>query len=273
MSQQRPRAEFSDVDHAGDPDYYVGVLNRQHAMPFKRLYKERTLTLLNLWPGLHMLEVGAGVGLDALEMARRIAPEGAVVGLDFSETMVREAQRRCVGVGLPVSFTQGDAHALPFDTGAFDRCYADRTFQHLHDPRQALAEMIRVTRPGGMLLIVEPDHEMHIIDTPFKDVTRRFLSFRSDTFAQGDVAHQLYGMMRELGLEDVAVEAMTDVETNYEALNPVMHLDGGMRVAAEQGIVTSEETERWIAYVEDAARAGRFFSATTYFITMGRKPA
>ncbi|CAA9589965.1 MAG: hypothetical protein AVDCRST_MAG88-4696 [uncultured Thermomicrobiales bacterium] len=220
-----------------------------------------------------MLEVGCGTGQDALALAGRVAPEGEIICLDLSRAMIDEARRRNQGTRLPVTFVQGDAHQLPFEDNAFDRCRADRTFQHLPNPERALAEMIRVMKPGGLLLIVEPDHETLVVDTPYKDVTRRFLAFRADGLCQGDIAHRLFALYRERGLTEVGVEPMTEVATDYAAINGVMGFDRGMRTTAEHGVVTRAEAERWIAYVEEAARAGHFFYAMTFFITTGRKPA
>jgi ubiquinone/menaquinone biosynthesis C-methylase UbiE len=273
VSDQQPKAEFSDVDRAGDPRYYVWCLDQQHAQPFKRLYKRRARELLDLRPGLRVLDVGCGTGQDAMALAALVAPGGGVVGDDVSQTMVDEARQRAEGTELSVSFVREDVHRLSFSDGAFDRGYADRTFQHLADPRQALAEMIRVVTPGGRLLIVDLDHETRVIDTPYKDVTRRFLAWRSDTPRQGGVAHQLYGMFQALGLTDVAVEPLVEVSTDYAAINSVMHFDGGIRLAAEHGVVSHEEAEAWVAYVERAGREGRFFASVTYFLTTGRKPA
>lgn len=270
--RDRPKAAFSDVDRAEDPSSFVNYLDLQHAQPFKRLYKKRTFALLELGPGLRVLEVGCGTGIDALALAEFVAPGGSVVAMDASRTMINEARRRIDGVPLPVSLVQGDVHELGFADDSFDRCRADRTFQHIADPRQALSELIRVTKSGGRLLIIEPDHETLVIDTPYTDVTRRFLQFRSDTLRHGGVAHQLFALFKELGLVDVAVEALTEVSTDYEAINAVMHYDEGIRAAAEHGAVTRREAERWIAYVEQAARLGRFFRSQTYFITTGRKP-
>ncbi len=273
MGERLPKAGFTDVDREADPHYYVGCLDRQRAGEFNRAYKRRTFELLDIRPGHRVLDVGCGTGDDALEMAELVGADGKVVGIDYSRTMVEEARKRGRVSSLPVEFLQGDAHRLPLPDGGFDRCRADKTFQHLPDPERALSEMIRVTRRGGRLLVVEPDHETLVIDTPYEDVTRRFLAFRSDTLAQGDIAHRLYGMFKEFGLADVAVEAATQVSTEYEATNRVMRFDGGVRVAQEHGAVTGEEADGWVAYIEEAAREGRFFCALTYFITIGRKPA
>lgn len=272
MSQELPRAGFTDVDREADRQFYVRCLEYQNVSAFNLMYKRRTFDLLDLRPGLRVLDIGSGLGQDVLEMARLVGPNGEAVGVDLSQTMIDEARTRSPGADLSVSFHQGDAHELPFVDGSFDRCHADRTFQHLPEPKRALAEMIRVTKPGGWLLIVDPDHETLVIDTPYKDITRRFLAFRSDGLAQGDIAHRLYGLFREAGLVDVAVEGMVNVSTDYETAKMFRYVEG-MRTSQEYGVVTQEEADRWIAYLEEAGRQGRFFSSYTHFITTGRKPA
>lgn len=272
MSQQRRESTFSDVDAAETPHSFVQSLDSQNATAFKQALAQRTFELLDLRSGLRVLDAGCGVGQDAARMVELVAPGGEVTGLDYSAVMVDEARRRHERLDLPLTFMQGDICALPFDGCWFDRSRAAGTFQHLADPRRALDELARVLAPGGLVLIVDGDHETLVIDSPYPDVTRRFLAWRSDTLASGGVAHQLFAWYRELGLEDVRVEPMTRISTDYETLNSVMHFDGGMRIAQSEGVVTQDEADHWIAALEEAGRAGRFFCALTYFITVGRKP-
>ena len=272
MSDQRPRSEFTDVDHAQNPADYVHMLDAQQSMPFIRQYKQRLRILLDLHPGQQVLDAGTGTGEDAQEVARLVAPGGQVMGLDMSQVMIDEARKRVQDAGLPVRFVQGDIQHLPFEDATFDRCYADRIFIHLPDPQRALAELVRVTRPGGQIVIAEGDHESQVLDTPYPEVTRRFFRFRNDGMRQPAIAHRLYALFQEAGLLDVQVEPLSRLTTDYEMIRPIAHYIEGMRSAQSYGVVTAEEAEQWIQYLEEAMRTGRFFHAIMWFVTSGRKP-
>ena len=273
MSNQRPHSEFTDVDSASNPSDYLLMLDAQRAIPFIQQYKQRVRALLDLHPGQTVLEAGTGTGEDAQEVAKLVAPGGQAVGLDFSQIMIAEAKRRLQDTNLPLRFVQGDIQHLPFEDATFDRCYADRIFVHLSDPQLALAELVRVTRPSGLILIVDGDHETQVLDTPYPEVTRRFFRFRNDGMRQPDIGHRLYALFKDAGLLNVQVEPLARLTTDYEMIRPVAHYIEGMRTTQEYGVVTAEEAEQWILFFEENMRTGRFFHAVMWFITMGRKPS
>src|SRR5947209_8156052 len=126
MSQQLPKAGFTDVDRAADPLYYVRCLDYQHAGAFDQMYKQRTFTLLDIQPGHMVLDIGCGTADDVLEMAKRVGANGHAVGVDSSQTMIDEACKRSRETSLPVTFYQGDVHHLEFEDNSFDRCRADK---------------------------------------------------------------------------------------------------------------------------------------------------
>lgn len=272
MSDQRPHSEFTDVDHAQNPADYLHILDAQRSMPFIQRYKQYVRELLNLHPGLHVLDAGTGTGEDAQEIAKLVTPGGQVVGLDMSQIMIDEAKRRVQDSSLPLRFVQGDIQHLPFENDTFDRCYADRIFIHLPDPHLAFAELVRVTKPGGKILIAEGDHETQVLDSSYPEVTRRFFRFRNDGMCQPDIAHRLYAMFKDAGLLDVQVEPLARLTTDYETIRPVAHYIEGMRLAQSCGVVTEEEAAQWILFLEEAMQTGRFFHAIMWFITSGHKP-
>jgi len=85
-----------------------------------------------------------------------------------------------------------------------------------------------VTRPGGQILIAEGDAETQVLDTLYPEVTRRFFRFRNDGMRQPDIARRLYALFQDAGLEDVQVEPLARLTTDYEMIRPVAHYIEGM---------------------------------------------
>lgn len=114
--------------------------------------REVVFDLVGPLEGLRLLDVGCGDGAFLVEAARK----GAVVtGVDASEAMLTVARRRIADHGVTADLHQGDAQELPFDDAAFDVVVAVTILCFLHEPQHAVAEMSRVLRPGGRLVIGE----------------------------------------------------------------------------------------------------------------------
>lgn len=102
-------------------------------------------------PGERILDIAAGTGA----MSTRFAEAGAeVTALDFSAGMIEEGRRRHAG-NPRIEFVQGDAMALPFDDATFDAVTVSFGLRNVQQPKVALAEMLRVLRPGGRVVVCE----------------------------------------------------------------------------------------------------------------------
>jgi len=101
-------------------------------------------------PGSRVLDVACGTGNAALVAARRFTE---VVGVDFAPNLLPTARRRAAAEGTDIAFVEGDAQALPFDDAAFDVVLSVFGVQFAPDQSRAAAELIRVTRPGGVIAL------------------------------------------------------------------------------------------------------------------------
>ena len=110
--------------------------------------------LPHLNAGMDLLDVGCGPATITADLADRVTP-GRVVGLDAASGALEAARATLAERDLParVGLTDGDVMSLPFDDGTFDVAHAHQVLQHLSNPVDALAEMRRVTRPGGIVAV------------------------------------------------------------------------------------------------------------------------
>ena len=122
---------------------WIRYLDTVTQLDFMQAVKLTITARLDVHAGDSVLDAGCGTGDDVRAMAPWVEPTGRVVGLDL--TLV-EARRRAEEAGIPVEFVQGDVQRLPFADDTFTACRAERMLQHLEDPRQALCELVRVTR-------------------------------------------------------------------------------------------------------------------------------
>jgi ubiquinone/menaquinone biosynthesis C-methylase UbiE len=116
---------FRSVDAASDFEMFSSCLTLIDSLPFFAACKRDSYDLLRATPGRRILEVGCGLGDDAASLARLVAPDGSVVAVDGSRSMITAARERHGDVA-GLSFDVADAARLPFDDASFDACRIDR---------------------------------------------------------------------------------------------------------------------------------------------------
>lgn len=264
--------EFAAVDRSSDPGAFARYLDEVTQSAGLLHLKRQTYAMMALRPGDRALDVGCGVGDDVRAMAALVGPTGRAVGVDSSEHLIGVARARSAAGDLSCEYRVGLAERLEFDDATFDAVRAERTLQHVAESGGAVAEMIRVLRPGGRLVCFEPDWDLQVFDTRDAELMRRICTFRSGQMASGGVGRSLRGRFLAGGLNDVEVVPMAGVLTDLRATEALMGLRATVDAARERGIVTSEEAASWWAELEAADRAGRFFAASVAFLVSGRKP-
>jgi demethylmenaquinone methyltransferase / 2-methoxy-6-polyprenyl-1,4-benzoquinol methylase len=134
---------------------FYDVMNSVMTAGLHHGWRRRAADLAEVGPGDRVLDVATGTGDLALELARRVGPQGAVVGSDFSEAMLALARRKSADAGAPVTFEWANAMALPYADGEFAAATVGFGARNFSDLELGLSEMARVVRPGGKVVVLE----------------------------------------------------------------------------------------------------------------------
>jgi ubiquinone/menaquinone biosynthesis C-methylase UbiE len=215
MEKQDIAAGFGKVDRMADSQFFIRFVDNANAMESVQDCKRKILSLLNVREGDVLLDVGCGTGDDGRMLAQMVGDRGRVVGVDSSGVMIAEARRRAEGSNLGVEFHLGDAHHLNFSNNTFDGCRTERTFMHVDDPSQLLAEMIRVARSGTRIVVFDFDWDAVVINSPDRSLTRKIVRMMSDSVRQGWIGRRLPALFRESGLREIAI-----IPTPYPRIRP-----------------------------------------------------
>lgn len=266
MSSHPHTKLFTQVDRTKDPDFFVRFMDEAQRpagiQASKRLMLERTA----ITRGDAVLEVGCGPGTDVFEMAEIVGPDGRLVGLDASESMIAEARRRAGEHQRAVTFEVGDVEALPFPDATFDVCRAARLLEHLPDAGRGLSEMARVTRKGGRVVVFDFDWDTLIIDHPDKETTRTIVLSYSDSIRNGWIGRQLPRLFKEQGLEVLSIDPI-QVFVHYALAE--LFLGSHLAQLKASGMLSPGQAQHWWEHLQNADRLGTLLISFTTFIVVG----
>ena len=253
-----------------EPMHFDAEVSRQLEAAYLTadIVEQRRLQLvaLDLKPGETVLDIGCGPGLLAAQAAAAVGASGSVQGIDLSEQMLALAARRRESVvgSAPVHFQPGDACALPFAAESFDAAAAVQVYEYVSEMPAALAEVHRVLRPDGRLLVVDTDWDSIVWHSSDAGRMLRVLAAWDEHLVDPYLPRRLAGMLEEAGFTVARCEVMPILNAGYDSQAfsaGVIKFVTGF-VPGHRG-VTEAEAQAWAA---DLTGLGReyFFSLNRY---------
>ena len=240
-------------------------------------------------PGTSILDVGCGTGTAEVGLTRLRISQLRLVGIDLLIDRVRTAAQTTRGINARVLYAAADACRLPFADQSFDSTFCVAVLQHIREIGRAVAELARVTRPGGRVLVVEPDNAARYWFSSLPsgrqaaELGRRF--FTGLATARGEspesaVGPLIPGMFGANGIEPVSVH-LFPVSVSHLGAPPAALWDS--RRAAVRAAIDKAPGESLKSlgrdylkaierYAADAAQAGTSFveiQNTMLFATVG----
>jgi ubiquinone/menaquinone biosynthesis C-methylase UbiE len=264
---------WSNLDQTADPQWFVRFLDATRGRMTAYIEQDpaRYFAFLEPRAGKKILDVGTGTGVLVHELAKLLSPGGEVVGIDLSQTMVEEAQKRAEEVPGTLIFEKCDAINLSYEDSSFDATMSSIVFQHLPDPSVALSEMVRVTKPGGVVTIIEQDWETFVVDCGDKGVTRRISNFFCDRIPHGWMGRELHHLFCSAGLCNVHVVPANHILCGEPARLLAPTIRETVERAAAAGVISSAESEAWQMEFDARLEANSLFAGFTMFRAIGRK--
>ena len=192
------------------------VMNDLMSLGLHRAWKAYTVAVANLREGDRVLDLAGGTGDLSRAFARKVGDKGLVVHTDINEAMLRRGRDRLLDEGLVLPTVICDAEVLPFASGSFDLVSVAFGLRNMTHKDRALAEMNRVLRPGGRLLVLEFSkvapplakaydwYSFNVLPRIGQLVAGDADSYRylAESIRMHPDQETLLGMMRDAGLED-----------------------------------------------------------------------
>jgi len=220
MAETSHRSEEYPEQHASAMCGYSSPVIQHHYLR-RQAAHQAAFFLPYLHPGITLLDGGCGPGAITLGLADAVAP-GHVVGVDREPSMVERAWALAQEHQVAhVRFQVGDLCDLPFPASAFDAVFTSAVLEHLADPVQALREIGRVLKPGGIVGVVSTDWSEPLISPPDNALRHFFTLFERGFQHHGGSLQRgrhLRTQLHQAGLTDLAVTAACTSASTSDAL-------------------------------------------------------
>jgi ubiquinone/menaquinone biosynthesis C-methylase UbiE len=257
--------QFAQLDRSDNPRYFVDFLDMVDRIPQLRQVRQQTYSAMRVRSCSYVLDVGCGHGTAAIEMARLVEEDGRVEGVDLSDVMIVEARLRAARQGN-VTFRTGNASDLPYKDNAFDAARMERVLLYVGDRERALAEMIRVTKSAGRIVVADVDFDAVATFSRNRLLTRRMTDLIADECVHPTSGRELPHLLRAAGLKDVEV-TLCAISVPYEFC---LHVSSGaLRSAIERQKVAPDEVAAWLQELAAMEETGQFFQSWPFTIVSG----
>ncbi|MBG0560295.1 methyltransferase domain-containing protein [Actinoplanes aureus] len=267
---QKERTPFADIDGltAQMSEIVLDALTEMGRHSEIRRVRRVAFDKLRPAAGQCLLDAGSGAGDVARLLATEIGPRGEVIALDHSASVTAAAVRRHDGSN--VRYVTGDICRMDLPGDCVDGVWCERVLQHVDDADRAIAELIRVTRPGGRICLVDTDWASLAFDGMPAGLGEVVMAH-----ARGHLTPRRFDMGRTLrrrlvaaGLSGVSATPVTCFFADPESAAVVLPMVNP-RVPEETWGTPPGVRDEWLACVEAAGASGTFLAVLTIWVVAG----
>ena len=241
--------------------------------------EHRYLAEIGVRPGHTFIDVGCGPGFFAERCASELLDGGArggrVIGVDVDEKLIWLARKRAEESTLPLEYVVGTGSSLPLPDATSDVTYARFLFQHLEHPEAVLQEMVRVTRPGGLVAILDTDDGSLLMHPEPVGFRRLIDASGAAQHARGGdrrVGRKLKRYLAAAGLEDSSARAHP-FTTEDVGIDAFLEITVGFKAGVlRPPFITAAEVDETVADLGRVRTTPGFYGHALGYLAWGRKP-
>jgi len=221
-----------------------------------------------LAPGQIVVDYGCGPGGLAVELARRVAPNGRVVGVDLNAAFLERAAARAKrdGVVSLVSWKQGDGEKLPLESRFADRVICKNVLEYVTDVGATLSEFRRVLKPGGLAHAIDSDWGLFAVEPLGAERMAELFQAASSAYKTPHIGRKLYNEFRAAGFNDVKVQILASADVKGRMSPIVFNMLGYARAS---GRMPAAKLDSLVADLKQSLEDGTFVLILPQFLVTG----
>ncbi|MFI6074501.1 methyltransferase domain-containing protein [Actinoplanes sp. NPDC051343] len=267
---QIERTPFADLD--GQPSemtaMLLAALDEMGRHPEILRVRQTAVRALRPEAGQRLLDAGSGAGDVSRWLAAEMGPTGEVLAVDSSSATIAVARQRHDGSN--VDYRTGDVCALDLAADSFDGVWCERVLQHVDDAERGISELVRITRPGGRICLIDTDWGSLAFDGVPPGLARQVMELMHGrlTPKQYDMGRTLRRRLVARGLTQVTATPVTclfatpaSAAVVLPMINPLVGQDAWM---APPGV-----RDEWFSHVDAAGARGDFLAVLTIWVVAG----
>jgi demethylmenaquinone methyltransferase/2-methoxy-6-polyprenyl-1,4-benzoquinol methylase len=208
VAETAKRSRVQEVFDRVAPRY--DLMNDLMSLGLHRLWKAFAVNVARLRPGDRVLDVASGSGDLAQAFARRVGTSGEVWATDINRSMLERGRDRLLDAGHLAPAVQCDAERLPFPAASFDCVAVGFGLRNMTHKEAALAEMARVLKPGGRLLVLEFSRVWKPLEKPYDLYSFKLLPWLGEKIAGDAAAYRYLAESIRLHPDQQALAAMLE---------------------------------------------------------------
>lgn len=246
-------------------------IQRVYATADVAAQRDRVLEFLDPRPGERVLDVGSGPGFLLAAIADRVGPQGRVHGLDPAPAMHAIAAE-VIGARASVQLDDGAAEHLPYEAGAFDGAVSTQVYEYVMDLPAAFAELYRVVRPGGRVVVLDTDWDSVVWHAADPERHRRVMAAWDGHLVHPHLPRTLPGLLRRAGFRVTGRHLVPIFNPEYDPETySALTIDTIAAYVTGRGGLTRADTDAWAADLR--GRGENYLFSLDRFCFVAERPA